>query len=107
MREFCHKMWWDSSRMWFAFDLATNEAVGTICLGENSSTKHPCGTVQWLAVLPAYRRRGIARLLLHRLEHEALRRGYSRLELDTLDQWQAAHRLYLDMGFKPIDRRAH
>lgn len=98
-REFCQKAWWDSSRMWLAFEETSYKPIGTVCLGERISATGPVGIVGWLQVIPPFQRRGVARLLMNRLERDATRRGYDRLELETLPQWNAANQLYQKLGF--------
>ena len=103
VHEFCHKPWWNSSRMWFVIDQSTGQAVGTVTLGEQGELEERCGTVQWLAILPAYHRRGLGRLLMNTLENEAHRLGYARLELETLGSWVAANRFYQESGWRRMD----
>lgn len=60
------------------------------------------GEVKRMFVLPAARRRGVARALMVRLLDEARRLGYLRLRLGTLDEMTAAQQLYRTLGFVPI-----
>jgi putative acetyltransferase len=53
-------------------------------------------------VVPAFRRRGISRLLLQALEAEALRLGARRLVLETGVRQHAALALYTQAGFTSI-----
>lgn len=55
-----------------------------------------------LYVRPAYRRRGIARLLLTRLIDEARSSGYQELYADTLVSMASALDLYRQLGFVEV-----
>lgn len=52
-----------------------------------------------LAVAPAYRRRGIARALLHAVIGDAKRENASRVTLEVRKSNEAAQRLYHSLGF--------
>ena len=52
-------------------------------------------------VRPAFRRRGLARLLAERLIDEARARGYHTMRLDTADTMLPAQCLYEALGFRP------
>ena len=56
--------------------------------------------VHWLAVLPGWRRRGIGRLLLSRLHQDCWDAGYRQVWLETHAAWQAAVRLYRELGYR-------
>ena len=60
------------------------------------------GEVKRMFVLPAARRRGVARALMVRLLDDARRLGYLRLRLGTLDEMTAAQQLYRSLGFGEI-----
>jgi GNAT superfamily N-acetyltransferase len=51
---------------------------------------------------PAWRGRGLSRLLLEALESHARALGYRRARLDTGDRQPAARRLYLSAGYREI-----
>jgi GNAT superfamily N-acetyltransferase len=56
--------------------------------------------VAGMAVLPAARRTGLARHLLAHLLEEAKARGDQTMMLEVIEQNPAAHRLYLQQGFR-------
>ncbi len=58
-----------------------------------------------VAVLPEYRRRGLARLLMTELTAEAARRGIPRLQLEVRESNAPAAALYGTLGFKIEGRR--
>ena len=77
-------------------------AVGTAALIFDDIEGDPRNP--WLAsvyVPPEARRRGIARLLVRRVEQEAVRLGYRRLYLFTATVPQ----LYADLGWRPLEQR--
>jgi predicted N-acetyltransferase YhbS len=79
-------------------------AVGTAALIFDDIEGDPRNP--WLAsvyVPPEARRRGIARLLVRRVEQEAARLGYRRLYLFTATVPQ----LYADLGWRPLEQRSY
>lgn len=58
-----------------------------------------------IAVAPEYRRRGIARQLLHTLATEAIRREMNSLTLEVRVGNEAAQGLYREFGFAPAGVR--
>jgi ribosomal protein S18 acetylase RimI-like enzyme len=69
--------------------------------------RHVTGSVAELrrvAVHPAFRRRGFARLLVDRLEQRARELGYHKLRLDTSVKQTAAHDLFLAGGYREVGR---
>ena len=82
--------------------LADNELVGTVSLKHNDLDIRPEIT-PWLGgvfVIPEWRRRGVASLLMARAVEEA-----RRLNLDRLFLWTAsAESLYLKLGWQPVER---
>jgi ribosomal protein S18 acetylase RimI-like enzyme len=72
--------------------------VGLCPLGET------VGEVKRLYVVPAARRRGVARALMERLLADARAIGYDRIRLGTLEEMTAARALYRALGFMEIPR---
>jgi len=63
------------------------------------------GRIVRMSVSAEKRRQGIGRLLVGELLAEGTRRGYSRIVVETNDDWYGAIRLYQGCGFQPYDRR--
>lgn len=79
-----------------------NRAVGFACflaVGE-------CADLELAAVLPAMRRRGVARALIERGFAQLALRGAARCLLEVRESNAAALALYAGMGFRVIARRA-
>ena len=95
-REFLDKPWWSPERMLFA-ESATLESpasvVGTVALaGPYPGQNGEFYTVNWLAVLPEFQKRGIGAGLLAAIEQVAWEVGGRELRLETLDSWTAEPR---------------
>ncbi|HGY54716.1 MAG TPA: GNAT family N-acetyltransferase [Caldithrix abyssi] len=60
-----------------------------------------------LFIQPEIRGRGLGRQMVRRLIDEAVRLGYNRMVLDTLDRLDAANRLYRSMGFVQTEPYYH
>lgn len=78
--------------------LEGDTVVGTGLLGIRADT----GWIGGMGVRPAYRRRGIARLMLHYLLREAQRQGLSTVSLEAIEANTPAQALYLQLGFRPV-----
>ncbi|WP_300681350.1 ribosomal protein S18-alanine N-acetyltransferase [Nocardioides sp.] len=61
--------------------------------------------LQRIAISPAYRRRGLARQVLHAVLALAAEEGAERMLLEVREENAPALGLYLDEGFVEIDRR--
>ena len=64
------------------------------------------GEIANLAVVPAARRRGVAKALLEAIIAEARESRVSRLFLEVRESNAAARALYAEQGFLPVARRA-
>lgn len=62
------------------------------------------GWIGGLGVLPAYRRRGVGRLLMEYLIEQAVRRGLKTLQLEVIVQNTGAWHLYRSCGFEAVRR---
>jgi ribosomal protein S18 acetylase RimI-like enzyme len=80
---------------------AGQDPVGVaVCfLGLSTFHARPLLNVHDLAVVPAWRGRGVGRALLEAVEAEAVRRGCCRLTLEVQDDNEPARRLYERFGF--------
>jgi GNAT superfamily N-acetyltransferase len=56
--------------------------------------------VHWLAVVPPWRRLGLARLLMTHLEDVCWQQGYRKIHLETHAHWDAAVQFYHALGFR-------
>ena len=75
------------------------QLAATACLKKLSGT---VGEVKRMYVRPAFRRHGLGRALLGRLEEEGHRIGYQHLRLDSARFMTEAHALYHSLGFEDI-----
>ena len=74
------------------------------CVALTVQVAERAGVVKKMYVVPAYRKRGIARALLGALIAYARERGLDRLVLDTArERMQAAYALYLALGFRECE----
>ncbi|HZZ73420.1 MAG TPA: GNAT family N-acetyltransferase [Pirellulales bacterium] len=116
-RGFLQKPWWRPARMWFAERVGSDSlesgpgravvepsnpevAVGSVVWGESGRPPNVRQTVQWLAVLPEWRGRGIGRALMEALERSCATAGFRTLELETSADWESAVRLYHRLGYQ-------
>lgn len=103
--EFLSKPWWSPERMWFAEaaagmpGVAAISPIGTITLAFRGSGAEAKPVIHWLAVLPGWRRRGVARLLLAALEKTCWDAGYREVCLETHAGWTGALRFYEQAGY--------
>lgn len=98
-REFLAKPWWNAERMWFAE--YEGSPVGTVTLAERGRGASAVPVVHWLAVLPRWRRRGVARLLMNALHRDVWAGGGREVFLETHTAWTAAARFYEARGYRP------
>jgi GNAT superfamily N-acetyltransferase len=104
-REFLTKPWWRADVMWLAETRAgpaAGEVVGTVTLARRGQPPADKPVAHWLCVHPAYRRRGIGRLLLATLEAAAWDAGQRQIWLETHAAWREAYELYRVAGFESM-----
>jgi ribosomal protein S18 acetylase RimI-like enzyme len=91
----------DTPRTLVLLAFVDDTAVGiAVCfVGFSTFRARPLLNIHDLAVLPQYRRRGIARALLHAAEDYARRQGCCRLTLEVLENNSGARDLYRRFGF--------
>jgi GNAT superfamily N-acetyltransferase len=106
-REFLEQPWWKPEWMWFAFPSnqeASKSPVGTVTLAVRTTPSGLRPVVHWLCVLPEWRRRGIARLLMSTLERAAWDAGHREIWLETHVNWKEAAAFYDRLGYEIVSR---
>ncbi|MDA3624885.1 GNAT family N-acetyltransferase [Saccharopolyspora oryzae] len=90
----------DPGRLWIAE--RDGEVVGTVGL-----TDEGAGTAQlrWFLVSPEVRGAGVGRQLIGALLDHAREREFKQVRLWTVGQLEAAAHLYLDAGFRCVERK--
>ena len=78
------------------------EGPEAVCCGALKRLDVATGEIKRMYVVPAARRRGLARVLLHALEQAATDRGYTVLRMDTGPRHQHAVAFYEAEGYGPI-----
>lgn len=107
----CFSLPW--SRQAFAEELAAENAVYLVCLGEEGELlgyggmRHAAGEfyVDNMAVSPEHRRQGVGRAILSTLIKQARELGGSFLSLEVRPSNQGAVALYTQLGLKPMGLR--
>ena len=102
--EVLNQPWWRPARLWLAEE-ETAGPVGTVILAERRGSTETLPVVHWLGVLPAYRGRGIARLLMWHLEASCQQAGWREVRLETHRRWTAAVGLYRALGYDDVRSR--
>lgn len=82
-----------------AWDGDTPVGIAVCFLGFSTFSARPLLNIHDLAVLPAYRRHGVGRLLLERVAARAQELGCCKLTLEVRADNHAAQRLYEAVGF--------
>jgi GNAT superfamily N-acetyltransferase len=101
------KPWWRNDWTWLAIGPQPGESlIGavTLCLRTGADTTVPI--VHWMLVDPAWRRRGVGRMLVSRLESAAWEAGYREVQLETHANWKVAAAFYQSMGYAPVRERS-
>ncbi len=88
-------------RCFFLVDDATNKDVGTITVWEGFGVYKNYGRIHWVAIIPEYQGRGLAKPLISAALSE-MKNTYSRAYLKTDDSKPQAIGVYSDFGFKRI-----
>jgi GNAT superfamily N-acetyltransferase len=107
--EMLTKPWWRPDHTWLAIagDLrVAGEMVGAVTLALREGRLASVPVIHWLLVDPAHRRRGIARLLMVRLELAAWEAGHREVQLETHANWHAAGAFYQSIGYAPLRERS-
>lgn len=102
-QEFTRKPWWRPDRIWLAesiYEGMPGELVGTATLALRGTGCSAKPVVHWLAVLPTWRRRGVATLLMDALEASAWKDGHREIWLETHAAWIAAAAFYDSRGYR-------
>jgi len=86
-----------------AYDGSRPVGIATCFRGFSTFTARPLLNLHDLAVIPAYRGRGVGRLLLSAVETKARALGCVKVTLEVLEGNAAARRLYEAMGFASPD----
>jgi GNAT superfamily N-acetyltransferase len=106
--EFLAKPWWSPELLWFAEvppdAQKPSQCVGTVARALRGAGFDARPVVHWLAVLPGWRRRGIGRLLLSQLHQACWDAGQRQVWLETHVGWEAAVRLYREVGYRDVRR---
>lgn len=107
--EMVQQTWWRADRMWIASatddtvaDDPPSEAIGAVTLAIRVGRRASVPVIHWLLVDPSWRRRGVARLLLTRLEQAAWDDGWRTVHLETHARWTAAVAFYQSVGYAPL-----
>ncbi|RJP73435.1 MAG: GNAT family N-acetyltransferase [Candidatus Zixiibacteriota bacterium] len=77
------------------------EETGRVAAVMGIEARHGTYHLAHLAVLPEYRRRGLARSLMERAEALARESGAVKIWFDTAPGLEAARRLYASLGYAP------
>lgn len=81
-------------------------ALGSIESFKDDLIDAPFLTVEFIETEPRFRRQGVARSLLAKMERLARKRGMKAIELAVWANNAAAMRLYEQLGFKTLEVRA-
>lgn len=100
--EMLTKPWWRDNRTWLAIAGEPRSPVGAVTLAERAGALGTAPIVHWLLVDPAWRRRGVGRLLMSYLEQAAWDAGWREIQLETHTGWAAAVAFYRALGYVPV-----
>jgi ribosomal protein S18 acetylase RimI-like enzyme len=88
------------------FPKASGSVIGAATLAMREGPTRSVPVVHWLLVDPNWRRRGVGRMLISRLELSAWDAGWREVQLETHAGWQAAVAFYQSMGYASLRERS-
>jgi GNAT superfamily N-acetyltransferase len=108
MVQMVDRPWWRDEHTWLAIHSASGKAavIGAVTLALRTGAASHVPIVHWLLVHPAWRRRGVGRVLMSRLECAARNAGWREIELETHAGWSEAAAFYHSMGYAPVRERS-
>lgn len=80
--------------------------MGAVTLARRGDAEQGRPVVHWLIVDPAFRRRGIGRLLVATLESACWQAGERQVWLETHTGWREATAFYSALGYVPAESPA-
>jgi GNAT superfamily N-acetyltransferase len=101
------KPWWRADWTWLAIGREHRQfsVIAAVTLAMRTGSK-AVPIVHWLLVDPTWRRRGVGRMLMSRLEQAAWDFGWREIELETHAGWNEAAAFYHSMGYAPVRERS-
>ncbi|MGI9465595.1 MAG: GNAT family N-acetyltransferase [Rubripirellula sp.] len=94
----------EASQGIFLVCIDANEPIG--CLGLRPLNRET-GELKRMYVRANFRGRGVAKMMLNEMEHQAYLRGFKRIVLETGNQQHSAIDLYQANGYEPIPPYNH
>ena len=91
---------WSPHNLFLACD-SEHRLVGSVALHFRHRDEKSIPALHWLAVRPAWRRRGVARLLVAHLESACWQKGLREVHLETHSGWREAAYFYASIGYRP------
>jgi GNAT superfamily N-acetyltransferase len=101
--EMTGKAWWRDEWTWIAMaDAEPARLIGSVTLAVREGMSAAVPVVHWLLVDPRWRRRGIGRMLMSRLEQAVWDAGWREVRLETHANWSEAVAFHQSMGFESL-----
>jgi ribosomal protein S18 acetylase RimI-like enzyme len=91
--------------IFLAFDGVAPVGIAICFLGFSTFAARPLINIHDLAVVPAYRQRGVGRRLLEGVEAKGRTLGCGKLTLEVREDNQGAQRLYRRSGFEGLENK--